>query len=135
MSKFILSYEVHFFLYSSSFLFCWYIVVSSFLFRKWGHMSLNYQYFLFYRQLHEGDITKYRDCVIEEFSQFRRAFKHFPQGLFCAKVEFSNPLPHPYPLPFHSLPFPILPWFDWLENFWKLRVPRLLQIAFAAVKV
>ena len=38
-----------------------YVVALSFLFPKWGHMSLNYWNFLFYKHLHDDRITKYRE--------------------------------------------------------------------------
>ena len=38
-----------------------YVVTPSFFFTKWDHMYLNNWYFLFYKHLREGGITKYRE--------------------------------------------------------------------------
>ena len=38
-----------------------YVVALSFFFPKWGHMSLNYRNFLFYKHLPEGSISKHSE--------------------------------------------------------------------------
>ena len=63
------------------------IVAPSFFFPKWGHMSPNYRYFLFYKHFCEGGIIKYRkNCHLQKkmtiFSIKQRTWRKL-QVTFC----------------------------------------------------